>query len=105
MTNGVYKTLEKYLKELTFENTFAVRSTALKVALDVSDPGRLEVRRHGDRQTTTVHLLPGDDGWNYWHTHGRPTYIRVCRPGPNNRDLSRQMRTRADELLWDSVIY
>lgn len=60
----------------------------------VPDPGGLEVRRHGDRQAPAVHLLPSHHCRNHRNSHGRATYIRICGPRPNNRDLSREMRTR-----------
>lgn len=93
------------LKGFKLENIFAAYFTVLRIALGVSDPGGLEICCHGDRQTTAVHLFPGDASWNYRNTDGRASHIRICRPGPNNRDLSREMRIRGDELLWDSIIY
>lgn len=70
----------------------------------VLDPGGLEVRGHGDRQASTVHLLPSDHCRNHRNSHGRAAYIRICGPRPNNRDLSREMRIRGADFLLDSII-
>jgi hypothetical protein len=72
--------------------------------LCVPDPGGLEIRRYGNRQASALHLLPSDDSRNYRNPYGRAAYIRICGSRPNNRDLSREMRTRGFDFLWDLVI-
>lgn len=81
-------------------------TVATWMLLCVPDQGRLEVRRHGNRQASALHLLPSDDSRNYRNPHGCATYIWICGPRPNNRDLSREMRTRGIGFLWDwSFLY
>lgn len=67
-----------------------------KVYLFCSDPRRLEVRRHGDRQAPALHILHRDDSRHRRHPHGRPSYIRVRRPGQDHRDLPRQVTCYRD---------
>lgn len=65
-------------RDLKLVNIFATYFNSLRFPRGVSDPGGLEVCCHGDRQATAVHLLPGDDCWNYRDTDGRASHIRIC---------------------------
>lgn len=50
----------------------------------LTDPRRLEVRSHGDRQAAAVYFLHRYDGRYRGDPHGRASHIRVRRSGQDH---------------------